>query len=407
MPWMETGPMDQRMRLVAAHQAGTMTMAEVCRQAGVSRKTGYKWVQRYQVGGVSGLSDRPRARQTQAHRTPAAVVDQLLALKGRHPTWGPKKLVASARALVASGQAPDHGPIPAPSTVGALLQRHGLVRTRRRGRRPLPTSPLLHLADGPNQVWAADFKGAFAVGDGTVCAPLTITDTHSRYLLRCQALTRTHTGIVQALFEQTFRDYGLPAALRTDNGPPFASTGLAGLTPLAVWWLRLGIRLERITPGRPQQNGRHERLHRTLGEDALAPPATTIATQQRAFDRFVAEYNTRRPHEALGMATPAQVYGPSVRPYPSRLPELVYPRADHVRQVRPNGALRWQGREIQIAHALAGEPVGLHWVADGQWEVHFGPALLGILDEPAGRCFPVSARLRPAGAHGPQADTEG
>jgi len=398
MPWQETCPMDERVRFIAAYQQEDTSMAELCRQFGVSRKTGYKWVARYRAVGVDGLKDGSRARRTQAHQTPVATEAVLVALKGRHPTWGPKKLVQRLRDQRAAGTLPADLSVPAPSTAGRVLQHHGLVRARRHHPRPaLPTQPL-GAAGTPNTLWCADFKGQFATGEGTLCYPFTITDAASRYLLRCQALARTATSTVQPLFELSFREFGLPAALRTDNGPPFASTGLGGLTPLSVWWLKLGIRLERIAPGKPQQNGRHERLHRTLAEDAARPPAPSLRAQQRAFDRWRAVYNTDRPHEALGMATPASQYQPSPRGYPARLPEMTYLDADAVRRVRPNGTIRWQGRELQVTQALAGEPVGLRWLGTDQWELAFGPLVLAVVDEQVGRLFPVCARPGP-GAH--------
>ena len=396
MPWRETGPMDERMRFIVAQQRGEVSMAELCRQFGISRKTGYKWAARYRAAGVDGLKERSRARRTQVRQTPAVTEEALVALKGRHPTWGPKKLVHRLRAQRAAGLAPADLRVPAPSTAGAVLKRHGLVRPRRRSSRPAPPTQPMTPTDGPNAVWCADFKGQFATGDGARCAPLTISDAASRYVLRCQALARTDTATVLPLFEITFREFGLPLVLRTDNGPPFASTGLGGLTPLSVWWLKLGIRPERIAPGRPQQNGRHERMHRTLADEAITPPAPTLRAQQRAFDHWRAVYNGDRPHEALAMATPASRYQASPRAYPGRAPQLAYPDADAVRRVRPNGTIRWQGREVHVTQALAGEPVALAWVGDGQWELAFGPLVLAVLDERAARLFPVCPRPQPA-----------
>jgi transposase InsO family protein len=395
MPWQEICVMDEKVRFIAAYTAGTESMAEVCRQFGISRKTGYKWVHRYQAASVDGLTPRSRARHTQARQSPAAVEALVVALKGRHPTWGPKKLVARLRQQQAAGQAPAAVVVPAPSTVGEILGRHGLVRTRPRSPRPAGRTQPPAAAPTANALWCADFKGPLRTRDGANCSPLTITDAHSRYLLRCQALGRTDTTVVRPLFEMTFREFGLPAALRTDNGPPFASTGLGGLTPLSVWWLKLGIRLDRIDPGKPQQNGRHERMHRVLAEDAGTPAAATLRAQQRVFDRWRMEYNQERPHEALGMATPASQYAPSPRTYPCRVPEVTYPEADVVRRVRGNGTIRWQTRELYVTQALIGEPVGLTWLGDGQWELAFGPLVLAVLDEPTGRLLPVCARPLP------------
>lgn len=369
--------MDQRLRLIATLLAGE-TMAEACRQHGISRKTGYKWWTRYQQDGAAGLVEQSRAPHTHPQAVAAAVEAELLAARAAHPTWGPRKLVALLRAA-----APERA-LPAPSTVGTLVKRAGLVSARRRRvHAPPRTQPLAH-ATAPNTVWCADFKGQFQTGDGVWCYPLTISDAHSRYLLRCQALPTTDTARVQPLFEATFREYGIPAVVRTDNGPPFASVGAGGLTPLSVWWVKLGIVPERIDPGKPSQNGRHERMHRTLKADTAQPPGLNLPAQQRAFDRFQTEYNTVRPHEALAMATPAAVYRPAARPFPHHLPPLAYPTADAVKWVRPNGAIRWCQHEVYISQTLAGEPIGLTQTRDGHWTVAFGPLRLGCLDEHRG-----------------------
>lgn len=388
--------MDERVRFIAPHQQGELSMAELCRQFGISRKTGYKWVARYREGSVDGLKERSRARHTQARQIPPEMEARVVALKGEHPTWGPKKVVARLRHQQADGHVPGAVVVPAPSTAGLVLKRHGLVRSRRRPPQVGGRMQPLATADRANVVWCADFKGHFLTGAGTRCYPLTITDAASRYLLRCQAMTQMTAAAVRPLFEATFREFGLPQALRTDNGPPFASTGLGGLTPLSVWWLKLGIRLDRIDPGKPQQNGRHERLHRTLAEDAITPPAPSLRAQQRSFDGWRHIYNAERPHEALAMATPASHYQPSRRVYSGRVPDVTYPDADAVRQVRPNGAIRWQGREVHVTQALVGEPVGLTAIGDGQWHLAFGPLVLAVCDLPTGRLIPVCA-YPPAG----------
>jgi transposase InsO family protein len=382
MPWQETCAMTERMRLVAAVASGDETMAELCRRYGVSRKTGYKWVGRFRVAGVPGLVDQSRAPHARPHAVGAAVREALLALRAQHPTWGPKKL-AVRLPQVHPGLA-----APAPSTIGDLLRAAGLVSRRRRHRRTPPrTQPLAH-ATAPNVVWCADFKGDFALGDGSRCYPLTISDAHSRYLLRCQALPTTASARVQPLFEATFREYGLPDVLRTDNGTPFASTGMGGLTSLSVWWLKLGIRPERIDPGKPSQNGRHERMHQTLKAEACRTPAPTLRGQQQIFDRFRRRYNQERPHEALGQVPPATIYAVSPRPFPDRVPELTYPDADGVRWVRPNGALRWRNGEVYVTQALVGEPVGLTQIGDGAWQLTFGPLVPGVWQEGTCRLIP-------------------
>jgi transposase InsO family protein len=393
--------MDERLRFISAVTSGEASMAAMCRQFGISRKTGYKWQARYRTESVTGLADRRRAPHSRPHAVAPPVRAAVLALREQHPTWGPKKLVARLRAAQPAVR------WPAPSTVGDLLSHAGLVVPRQRRRHALPrTQPLAH-ATGPNVVWCADFKGDFALGDGTRCYPLTITDAASRYLLRCQALARGETGTarVQPLFEATFREFGLPDRIRTDNGPPFASVGVGGLTPVAVSWVKLGILPERIDPGKPAQNGRHERMHRTLGAEACAPPAASLREQQGLLDRFRQEYNTDRPHEALGQVPPATVYVPATRPFPDHVPELTYPAADAVRWVRPNGALKWHGREVYVSQTLAGEPVGLTQVGDGRWQLAFGLLVLGVVDEPTGKLVVGGGgvgrpRPRPPGAAG-------
>jgi transposase InsO family protein len=375
--------MDERTRLIGRWLNDEASMAELCRQAGVSRKTGYKWVARYRADSPAGLVDRARAPHTHPQAIPAADAETLLRLRVAHPTWGPRKLVAYLAAQ------PPAREWPAPSSVGDLLARHGLaVAPRKRQHAPPRTQPLAH-ATAPNAVWCADFKGWFRTGDGAKGTPFTLSEAHSRYLLRCQALGEaTETARVRPLCEAAIREFGLPLALRTDNGPPFASTGAGGLSPLSGWWVRLGIIPERIRPGKPSENGRHERLHRTLQAETAAPPAASGRAQQRASDRFRRLYNEERPHEALGPVPPAQVYASSPRPFPSRLPELTYPAGWEVRRVRRNGQLRCGRDWVYLSATLAGERVGLAPSADGCWDVYFAPVLLGGLDERRGRLRP-------------------
>lgn len=384
MPWKVTCAMDERLRFIVEYERGEVGMAELCRGAGVSRKTGYAWVQRYGAEGLAGLADRSRAPHHRPGQIAEAVAERLLAERAAHPTWGPRKLVARLQ------QVEPELPLPAASTVGALLSRAGLtVPRRRRARATTSGGSPLGVCLEANAVWCADFKGQFATGDGQLCYPLTITDAASRYLLRCQGLPAIDGVRVRPLFEATLREYGLPTAIRTDNGPPFASVGLAGLTPLAVWLVELGIRLDRGRPGHPQDNGRHERMHRTLKAETAAPPAATARAQQAVFDHFRHEYNTIRPHEALGQQPPSTSYTPSRRPFPSRIRPPEYPAADHVKRVRPNGTIRWRGAEIYLAVPLTGRPVGLTDQGDGRWEVAFGSLILGTLDERSNRILPA------------------
>lgn len=384
MPWRETCAMDERMRFIVEHERGEAGMAELCRAHGISRKTGYKWVERYRVGGIAGLAERSRAPHRRPGLTAPAVVERIVAARGAHPTWGPRKLVAWL------GRREPGLALPAASTAGELLRRAGLVVPRRRRGRVTPSGggPLGACAEA-NAVWCADFKGQFQTRDGTWCYPLTISDAASRYLLRTQIVPGLDGARIRPLFEAAFREFGLPAAIRTDNGPPFASAGLGGLSALAVWWITLGIRPDRGRPAHPQDNGRHERIHRTLKADAASPPSATPRAQQLRLDRFRREYNEERPHEALGQRPPAELYTPSPRRYPARLTAPVYPHADLVKRVRPNGTIRWDGHEIYVAAPLAGQPIGLTDLGEGRWTLAFGSLTLGDLDEQTRRVIPA------------------
>ena len=373
MPWKTACAVDQRTQFIAAWLLGEETMSELCRRFGISRKTGYKVLGRYAAEGPSGLRERSHAPHQQAQAVPAAVQHAVLAARRAHPTWGPRKL----RAWLARRQPADAWP--AASTIGTLLHRQGLTAPRRR-RRAAPPTAGVQPSGAANAVWAADFKGWFRTGDGQRCDPLTLSDLYSRFLLRSQLVARATEEDVRPVFEAAFREYGLPERMRSDNGPPFASVGAGGLSRLAVWWVRLGIRPERIAPGHPEQNGEHERMHRTLKAETLRPPAATPRAQQRALDAFRHAYNTERPHEALGQQPPAAWYTPSPRPYPERLPPLEYLDAVAVRRVRHNGEIKWRGAHVFISQALTGEFVGLDEVTDGHWRVCFGPVELGWLD---------------------------
>jgi transposase InsO family protein len=373
MPWNETAPMNERVKFIARYLQKEDCFAALCEHAGISRKTGYKWVERYDGGGVEALVDRSRAPHEHPNAMSTEVVDGILALRRKHPRWGPRKLLA-----VLERRKPDVD-WPVPSTVGRLLKCRGLVRPRRRRRCSAPYAERLREYAAPNAIWCADFKGHFGVGDRR-CHPLTITDGFSRYLLCCRGLRRPFFGQVQPVFESVFRQFGLPETIRTDNGPPFSTLAPGGLSRLAVWWIRLGIRPERILPGRPDQNGRHERMHSTLKAETAHPPRSSFRAQQRAFDAFRQEYNHERPHEALNYDTPASRYEPSGRPYPQRLPEPEYP--DHFEVVRayPNGVISFADTQWYVSLCLAGELVGLKEMDDDRWTVYFGPLELGVLD---------------------------
>ena len=373
MPWKETCPMNERLQLVSLYGTGRYTVAELAEQFRVSRKTAYKWLGRFGQEGLAGLEERSRAPHRHPNATPMLVVQAVLQAKAAHPTWGPAKLLPPCETGTELAAA-----WPATSTRGNILARHGLVTMRRRRRRVAPWSQPFQHADGPNAVWCADFKGWFRTRDGQRCDPLTISDAFSRVLLCCQIVVKPDEVHVRPVFERTFREYGLPLAIRTDNGPPFASVGVGGLSPLAAWWVKLGILPERIEPGHPEQNGRHERMHGTLKGETMRPPAATPAAQQQRCDAFRVTYNTVRPHEALGQVPPATLYVPSPRPYPERLDGPHYPELTQVRRVRSNGQIKWRGNLVFIGQALVGELVGLTEQANG-WLVCFGPIPLGFL----------------------------
>ncbi len=394
MPWQEACVQNERMRFVVDWERGEDSMAELCRRYGVSRKTGYKWLQRYREQGLAGLQDQPCAPRSHPNQTPAAIEQQILAAKAAHPKWGP---------LTLQGWLEKQHPSvawPARSTIGNLLQRHGLTVPRKRRPRAAPSPLPLTSPDEPNRVWCADFKGWFRTQDGVRCDPLTISDAASRYLLRCQ-LVRPDGEHVRPLFEATFREFGLPAVMRTDNGPPFATVAVHGLSELAVWWIKLGIYPERIEPGHPEQNGRHERMHRTLKQYTASPPAANGRAQQRAFDRFRREYNEERPHQGLEMRTPAQCYARSPRTYPKRLSEPEYPEGFAVRRV-VNGEIRWRCQRVFVGKGLNGERVALEAIGEGVWRVWFCFYELGSWEERRRRWLPprtprVRADLRGEG----------
>jgi putative transposase len=374
MPWSETCAMDERMRFVIAASEDDVVMSELCGEFGVSRQTGYKWLARYRAEGVEGLKDRSRAPLSHGLARDEAVVEAVLALRERHPTWGPKKLRKRL-----SERLPDVAP-PARSTIGDWLRKEGLTERRRPRRRCRPFASPFAAADAPNAVWCADFKGWFPTGDRQRCDPLTLSDAMSRYLLRCEAVARPDGAHVRPVFEAAFCEFGLPQAIRSDNGPPFASTGAGGLSRLAVWWIKLGVKPERIEPGKPQQNGRHERMHRTLKAETADPPAATLSEQQRRFDNFRAIYNDERPHEALAFETPASAYRPSERAYPCPLREPTYGDGAAVRRVRSNGEIKWGGDLVFISEALIGEPVAIEETDDGEWLVRYAHLELGFID---------------------------
>lgn len=388
MPWKETCPMDQKVQMIGDWLRDEYTITELGEMYDVSRKTIYKWISRYKAEGPAGLEERTRAPESHPNAIPREIAKIIVATKLRHQKWGPKKVLAWLEK-----QHPGER-WPVASTVGEILKREGLVKSRRKKHRTPPYAEPFNKCSEPNEVWSADFKGQFRTADGKLCYPLTITDNNSRYLLLCRGLSHPTFEEVQPWFEWAFREYGLPKAIRTDNGAPFASVGLGGLSRLSIWFIKLGIRPERIEPGHPEQNGRHERMHRSLKEATAKPPKGNLWLQQRAFDEFVQEYNFQRPHEALGQQTPASVYKPSQKHYPPRIPEVEYDNGAVMRQVRHNGEIRWQGKLLYVSEALARESVALRQKEEYLWEIRFGFHPLGVLNELTGGITPPVIQQR-------------
>lgn len=375
MPWKELCALDLRIEMVNGWLSQGYSITELSESYSVSRKTIYKWIERYLSQGLVGLSELSREPKHHPNVTPEAMVEAILTMKKRRMRWGPRKVMAKLRG--------DNPTLkwPADSTAHEILKRHGFVQPRQyRHHTPAYTEPFL-ACDESNKVWSADYKGHFRMGDGRLCYPLTISDNHSRYLLGCSGLTRPTLEQTLPRFEWVFRHNGLPEAIRTDNGTPFASVGLGGLSRLSVWFIKLGIRPERIDAGCPEQNGRHERMHRTLKEATASPPKKNIEEQQRAFNHFTDEYNNERPHEALGQRPPASVYRSSPRPYPAKLPGVEYDTDITVRYVHTNGCIKWGGNLIFLSETLIGEYVALNPIDNHRWEVAFSFYDLGILDE--------------------------
>jgi transposase InsO family protein len=390
--------MDERVTFIVECLRGELSMSELCRKYEISRKTGYKWVGRFGEGGKPSLADQSRARLTHPNAIAEEIVALLVDARKRHPTWGPRKLLFELERKYPRLR------LPASSTAGTILKRQGLIRPRRARRKAPPYTEPFVGCDAPNAVWCADFKGSFALGNGRSCNPLTISDAYSRYLLRCEGMSRTDQSQVRPIFESAFCEFGRPLAIRTDNGPPFATVAAGGLSRLAIWWIKLGIRPERIAPGKPQQNGRHERMHRTLKQDTTKPPARTLAEQQLRFDRFRRVYNDDRPHEALDMQPPWTVYEASSRHYPVKLREPEYPASFSVRSVNHKGLLNWKGTMIYLAETLANEHVALEEIDDETWRVYFADVLLGVIDNTRFHREDASWPSRSSWAKGPKAE---
>ena len=388
MPWSHTSPMDQRTQFIAAYLRDRLSVTELCELYGVSRKTGYKWIDRYLMHGPQGLEERSRRPSTSPRHTPDHVVAAILEARRRHPSWGAKKLLS-----ILCKRHP-RWPWPARSTVCDILSRHGFVPKKRKRRVIGPPGKPTSSIDAPNDVWSADFKGHFKTGDGHYCYPLTITDGYSRFLLSCQALSSTSVAEAKPVFMRVFKAFGLPRRIRTDNGVPFATHTLARLSQLSAWWVRLGLLPEFIEPGKPQQNGRHERMHRTLKAETTRPPGANLRAQQQKFNHFRDEFNHERPHEALDMRTPAACYEPSPRAMPHKPPPFESPDRFEVRYVSANGGIRWNRQWVNVSTTCAGAYVGLEEIDDGVWHVYFGPLTLGRLLERHLRIEDAYGRLK-------------
>jgi putative transposase len=374
MSWKNRCIKQEKLLFIADWLKEEHTFTELCERYQVSRKTGYKLVSRYQEEGERAFEERSHARHHHPNATAAEVRGHLLCLKHRFPKWGPAK-IRDWLSLEEPGK-----DWPSASTIGALYERHGLVKPRRyRRKTPSYSEPFLNCSL-PNEVWSADFKGQFKVGSGRYCYPLTISDNYSRYLLGCEGFESPNMEETIRSFERVFKEYGLPKAIRTDNGYPFASVGIGGLTRLSIWWLKLGILPERIRAGCPQENGRHERMHRTLKEATAVPAQGDFAQQQRCFDEFRQEYNEARPHEALGKKRPASVYTKSSREYPGRVQEVSYPDPFIIRRVKTNGELKWHGKRYYVSELLHREPIGLEVIDEGRAIVYFAKLKLGLID---------------------------
>jgi transposase InsO family protein len=369
--------MDQRAAFVRDAMSQRFTMVTLCARYGVSRRIGYKWLARFAEDGRRGLIDRSR----RPHLCPTAmrvpIAELLCEFRRLHPDWGARKLLRVLR-----DRHPEIEDWPAASTAAELLARRGLVAHRRRRRAATHPGVVPIATRAPNDLWTADFKGQFRTGDGVYCYPLTIADQHTRFLLTCYGLRSTETVLARPIFERTFREYGVPRAIRTDNGVPFATSALHGLSHLNVWWMRLGIAHQRIHPGQPQENGAHERMHRTLKRQAIKPVRASCAAQQRNFDAFQHEYNLERPHERLQQQTPASQYHSSPRAYPERLPALEYPGHYLVKKITTGGTFRFRSSKLlYLANAMVDQHIGLEATDDGIWAIHFNNILLATFDE--------------------------
>ena len=388
MPWAESSVKEQKLLFVADCLRGEESMTGLCERYGISRETGYVWKRRFQLEGPGGLEERSRAPLRHGRETPAALVVRLIEARERWPHWGPKKLLARL------SQEDPQIDWPSASTGSEILRREGLSQPRRRRRQGLTVEQPFGAVTAANDAWCIDFKGWFRTGDGRRCDPLTVSDAFSRYLLAVQVIDPV-SAAVQAKMDELFKEHGLPIAIRSDNGAPFASAGAGGLTRLSARWAKMGIRLERIWPGKPQQNGRHERMHGTLKPEACKPPSATAASQQSRFDAFRQEFNHERPHEALGQRQPAQFYRGSPRRFVEPVGDLDYGPDEQVRRVRSAGEIKWRGSMLFVSEAITGETVGVGQRPDGHWLIRFADVPLGLIDRSSGQLVRFGAGRPP------------
>lgn len=385
MPWKTATMSSERARFVLEADYSFLPFAELCRRHNISRPTGHKWLARYRAEGLPGLEDRSHRPLSCPHLTPEPVVARILEIR-HHRGWGAPKIQRILQEELSLAPSVD--------AIHRVLVRHELVTPRKPRRKHTHPGPPLTAMDTPNATWTTDFKGEFRTGDGSLCYPLTVQDGHSRFLLECHAMEKLEIQQTRQRFEFLFREYGLPERIRSDNGHPFSSTALGGLSQLSVWWIKLGVTPQLIEPGKPQQNGRHERMHRTLKAETALPPEADLPMQQHAFDRFRTVFNYERPHQALGQERPASFYAPSNRPYSDCPDPLVYPPHFEVRLVSQDSSIRWKSRKVFVSHLLGREEVGLEETGDGVWSVFFGPVHLGWLDERDYRIMDVQGRQR-------------
>ena len=379
MPWSQTSPMDQKLLFISAYLKQRRSVVELADDFQISRKTAYKWINRYLEEGPTGLEDQSKAAFQVHNATPPKILEALLEVRKHHRSWGAGKILRIVR-----GNHPAWD-LPVRATVCDILKRHGLTRKTKKRRKLIPpgkpATSILH----PNDLWTGDFKGHFKTRDGLYCYPLTVVDAYSRRILACQAFLSPNFRQTKAVFARLFKEFGLPNRIRTDNGAPFASTALSRLSTLSAWWIQLGIHPELIEPGKPQQNGSHERMHKTLKAEATKPPAGDQKAQQRKFNVFTEEFNNVRPHEALGQETPSSVYKLSKRKMPKRIPDIRYPKHFEIRYVSANGCIRWKSQWVRVTSTLKGHYIGLEEVDDGIWSVYFSNLRLGYYHEKTNR----------------------